>query len=1492
MTLAHNGNIGIGTNLPGARVHVSGSNQAIRFDYDGSDNYFGSLRWSGLQLGNNGTNRIVAGRTAAGGLLDFYVNNTNDAADYSVSPNGIHAMRINNDGRVGIGTASPQNTLHVNGGMRWGGATVAPYAYSNEDGQGLYVEHVGTTTANSRIRLQSSPSGSQLTYSQFFVDPVNGFSFLSSAGGNSGFVGIGTPSPTAKLHIVGGGYPQALIDQASGHAILDIRTTDATAFEQGIRFYRNGVHQAELYTYNGDQKLHFYLNGADRVTIDNTGTVNIAGLAASSAVYTDASKNLTTSPPGTGTIGYWTKSGSTLYNTTLGDNVGIGTSSPQKRLDAISAANDFVTVGAATLGTGQWAGIHFGYREDGNTIYRKSAIVFERTDGGGGGSNAAGKVHILNGPATGSGSATLADARLTIGETGNVGVGTTGPGAALDVYRGSSTNLYEDGVRAHRPGAFGQYAFMAYAPSSSDAYFGSVYTGVAGAYGSIHFRQYTQGMTARDAMNIISNGYVGIGTTAPNANLEVKDASTSAFRLSTNSNTADIKELGATDDFDLINNSAWGTQTQGARIRFFTNGDATTPKMLIQKDGSVGIGTTAPSQKLDVTGNIKASGHLIQGALIARPNVIWGAAGGSNGAVLIYLPGNTANYGMVHMQIDVYEYDVPGVSTYIIGGHNWNGQWYNYNCHTIGNSTKKIRLGVKNGQYVVVLGEYGSSWSYGSVALTKITDGSYYSGIMDLGGSYNITQDNNVENYTWITSDLNKPVLESQSGTTNYLARWTAPTTLGIGVAYDNGTNMGVGVTSPTARLDVRRADNSDGDAVAFGSQTYVMGRLGEDASTNKVYLANTYANSSSFIDFRLQGNAPANSKMVIKGDGNVGMGNTNPAAGLEITNSTNWSSGWRNNLRLTAPDYPAIRFFATGANKTSMIGNNGDGGLYFGINGTGDAYAGYGMAILPSGNTGIGTITPGYRLEVAGSAKFGTTDISSYYSLAENSVFLGQRAGEGGAASFNTAYSGGTNWLVQNYNGALRLLANSATAAFAFTSTGFRPSNNLTALDLGATTDKWRDLWMTGNANIGGLSYTWPTVQGSGALVNNGSGTLSWAGAGSSVTGTGTANYLARWTSATAVSTGITYDNGTNVGIGTNNPQSKLAVNTSATSPGSMLEINSRGDLAVGAWSALRFGLDANSYPNQYGKGGIIYESRDGYNRGKIHLAVNNAASTANVGLSDAILTVDGTNGTVGIGTTTPGGYKLNVQGGALQSAIESSSDAPLAVRGTDVWSGIEWRDVDGVDYSWFRGATGTWAFGGGGSSVSGKKMHIHGSTSIGSGYAGVSPPTNGLSVEGQITTGSGVKFSDNTVQTTALAAANFVGYLSNGPTIVSNNTGYASFSQSQNTDAAVFEVVTTGNFGIKFKKAGIITWNYDQDIIAVGGSYCYLIAYVDGSSVAQTLIAPTGGFWDGMHNGGSYSVSANQVLTFNWFSAGSDITGMDNGAWGPLSITWMGAK
>jgi hypothetical protein len=108
-------------------------------------------------------------------------------------------------------------------------------------------------------------------------------------------------------------------------------------------------------------------------------------------------------------------------------NVGVNTgTSPQKILDVKTGANDFGSIGGS-IAIGQWSGLHFGYSEYTNTGYRKSALIFERTD------NAArGKIHFLNNSASTPSSAVLSDAKMTIDYTGYVGIGSTSP---LNVFQ-------------------------------------------------------------------------------------------------------------------------------------------------------------------------------------------------------------------------------------------------------------------------------------------------------------------------------------------------------------------------------------------------------------------------------------------------------------------------------------------------------------------------------------------------------------------------------------------------------------------------------------------------------------------------------------------------------------------------------------------------------------------------------------------------------------------------------------------------------------------------------------------------------------------------------------------------------------------------------------------------------------------------------------------------------------------------------------------------
>jgi len=96
-------------------------------------------------------------------------------------------------------------------------------------------------------------------------------------------------------------------------------------------------------------------------------------------------------------------------------------------------------------------------------------------------------------------------------------------------------------------------------------------------------------------------------------------------------------------------------------------------------------------------------------------------------------------------------------------------------------------------------------------------------------------------------------------------------------------------------------------------------------------------------------------------------------------------------------------------------------------------------------------------------------------------------------------------------------------------------------------------------------------------------------------------------------------------------------------------------------------------------------------------------------------------------------------------QITLSSTSDAQLRLFSTNSWSGIYFDDVGSVpDHIWHNADNGTFALGGGGSNVAGKKLHVDGGMSIGSSYDSVAPAANsGLAVQGNTTIGTGTSHS-----------------------------------------------------------------------------------------------------------------------------------------------------
>jgi hypothetical protein len=211
--------------------------------------------------------------------------------------------------------------------------------------------------------------------------------------------------------------------------------------------------------------------------------------------------------------------------------------------------------------------------------------------------------------------------RVRIDGTGNVGIGTTSPVSALHVSAaGPQDNTQSFGIHMGRD-SDDQIRMMLVSNGGDDSIIDFKDTGDGGARGRISYnsgddKMYFSTTAATNRMTINGTGNVGIGTTAPSKKLEVV-GDISCGKLS----------VGARGAWNIyaINPAATqpsgkerliiSTEGGGCYIRLFNNSSAsnagTDASIYLNGGtggahftGNVGIGTTAPSKKLEVVGDI------------------------------------------------------------------------------------------------------------------------------------------------------------------------------------------------------------------------------------------------------------------------------------------------------------------------------------------------------------------------------------------------------------------------------------------------------------------------------------------------------------------------------------------------------------------------------------------------------------------------------------------------------------------------------------------------------------------------------------------------------------------------------------------------------------------------------------------------------------------------------------------------------------------------
>jgi hypothetical protein len=763
---------------------------------------------------------------------------------------------------------------------------------------------VTTSTGTGSVVLSNSP---------VLVTPTLGVASATSIA--TGLGAVGTPSHTFTGDLNTGMWSPA---------------ADTIAFStngsERMRIASDGTMQLSVGGVSNTHQFLYNESGGEIQLIDSTGAGpilldNISGLARFLKVGSGSMVVGTTS---TGTLRFQTVDAERMRIDSSG-NVGIGTTAPLSALTVVQPGSGY-TSQATFKGTIQMAVGPASLQATGGLEFLTS--TFSNGYGWKMSSIDSSGVHLVFGNR--SDSATWTE-RMRIDSDGDVGIGTSAPATKLDVNGGVTAN---------------ENFFAA----TGGVWFNAANTftrGIAQAGSDVNF--YTSGT---ERMRIDASGNVGIGTTNPAGyRLRVVGSSGAAqFRAGTDTNG--YLEVNAFDSAPVYcvvagaNATAgvFGTQANIPTILFTNN----TERMRVDTSGNVGIGTTG--------GDFGRSWRLVarqdQNA-ITNTGVINTNTGASAAAQISKITGtgnSFVDWGLVDNSGSPYDaFSYGSAVQYVSWGFGGAERFRITSAGNVGIGTTAP----------------GASTRLNVAGRGLFTAGSYDPGDSTASGvSISYDTGSNVGIIGAVQTGVTEREMRMRGNTLTFFTNGANER-----MRIDSSGNVGIGTSGPSTRLHVRQDQNGttaaliqnrNGAGSPASALQFISGAF--DLSDNRYAMISSAGGSNTTLQFWTgQGAAPVE-RMRITDAGNVGIGVTSPPQLLAVGNATD-----------------QVGAGVSGAVSTVYFGSpsTGSGGIRrlaydratgnFDFIGGGVVDPSTQMTITSTGNVGIGTTSPGAKLDVVG---------------------------------------------------------------------------------------------------------------------------------------------------------------------------------------------------------------------------------------------------------------------------------------------------------------------------------------------------------------------------------------------------------------------------------------------------------------------------------------------------------------------------------------------